>query len=104
MKGFVISLTPLTTVLTNFHQEDSLSEENSEDNSPSAETFLPFSLPEDTFADLMFAKRLAVSGSMASSSPPLMDDGDFATRRVTTVANSEGQSLLPPKTPTPDPN
>ena len=76
-------------------QEDSFGEPIQTDGDPAKQPFCPFSLPEDDYSDLMFAKRLASDGT---SSPPLLAhqfsgasvDGTRAVRRYSTVDDTDG--------------
>ena len=76
-------------------QEDSFGEPIETDGDPAKQPFCPFSLPEDDYSDMMFAKRLASDGS---SSPPLLAhqfsaasiEGARAARRYSTVDDTDG--------------
>ena len=76
-------------------QEDSFGEPIQTDGDPAKQPFCPFSLPEDDYSDLMFAKRLASDGT---SSPPLLAhqfsgasaEGARAARRYSTVDDTDG--------------
>ena len=80
---------------TDSSQEDSFGEPIQTDGDPAKQPFCPFSLPEDDYSDLMFAKRLASDGT---SSPPLLAhqfssasiEGARAARRHSTVDDTDG--------------
>lgn len=65
------------------------------DGDPAEQPFSPFSLPEDDYWDMMFAKRLAPEGT---SSPPLLShqlsgvsfESGRAARRYSTVDDTDG--------------
>ncbi|MCJ1249729.1 hypothetical protein MMC30_006955 [Trapelia coarctata] len=72
-------------------REDSYGELGSEDNDPAKEPFLPFSLPESDFGDMMFERRLA--GDSSSSPPSLLhqlsNEGNSGRRRPSVIDDSE---------------
>ena len=65
------------------------------DGDPAKQPFCAFTLPEDEYLDMMFARRLAPEGT---SSPPLLShqlsgmslEGGRAARRYSTVDDTDG--------------
>ena len=68
-------------------REDSIMNDPPDDNGEPVELYSPFSLPEDEYGDLMFAKRLDPDGS---SSPAYA-----ASVRESTVAEIDGPGSSP---------
>lgn len=61
-----------------------------EGHNSTKEPFYEFSLPEDEYGELMFAKRLAPEDSL--SPPPLPSvESEIGTRRQSTIEDSEGE-------------
>lgn len=73
-------------------QEDFVGESRLDDKDIREEPFCQFKLPEDTFGELMFAKRLKPEGSF---SPPLLPnrlsvDSGAPVRRQSTIEDTDG--------------
>lgn len=75
-----------------YEQENFLGDLRLEDGDRVKEPFCQFSLPEDEFGEMMFAKRLAPEGSF---SPPSLQgqpsgESDVGTRRQSTIDDTDG--------------
>ncbi|KAL9026244.1 MAG: hypothetical protein Q9196_005062 [Gyalolechia fulgens] len=64
------------------------------DNDQHDQTYYPFSLPRDEYAEMMFKRRLAPAGSRSPSvsapTPSVASTSAAATRRASTVEDTEG--------------